>query len=93
MPGSVPAQLCYKPNHLPAATITIPTSIETNTFPVFKLHSPVSAVASQPTGPAPIAAGTINDRRMVPGRADMNFLNLPVFGSLPARRSPDSRNE
>ena len=77
-----------KPYDRPAATMTIPTIIDRNTFPVFRLQRPVQSVASQPIGPAARAAGTMSDNKIVPGRASMKRLNLPVLGNFPARSRP-----
>ena len=58
----------YTPSHLLKATMATPMTIEMNTLPVFRLHNAVQNVATMLHRPPVIAAGTMSESRIVPGK-------------------------
>ena len=63
------------------ATVATPSSMDTKTLPVLYAQTPVRIAAIQPAMPDEITPGATRDSNIVPGRASMNFLNLPVVGN------------
>lgn len=68
-----------------------PITMERKTFPVLILQRAVQSVANQPQIPDANAAGIIKESRIVPGKASMKSLNLPLLGKRPANNNPPNR--